>query len=473
MSDQDIFFPEASQHQPPPVEATTPSHQKSYAIAYLLWLCLGFIGGHRFYLGKWFTGLLYATSFGFFGVGWALDFFLIIPMVKKAREKAALHALSVPVVEEEVPLPAWTEERSFMGCLELPIQILFFLFLPALLVLIAVLLHQIEFAVMIVVLLALIGLLGSFQKTLRHYPFLDKMPAFGDAISIVTDLNKYYYENKPKFFLYYLFYPILGFLSLPFSEKSRTEFKLYLKILGSLLLLLIIDTIFSYSSLYPPHLDYTDAIFIIFLQLIMMFFVLIAFMIPMVSTSFKWNLQGRKKTSQFLTFLGLSLAVIVGVYGYMKEKEEVSIISDTLLQERFKKESFRQELAQASEMFLLYHAKQEIPENSEDVFYHKAWTEKYRRLIGTIAVDDEVNAFEVIVMKGISPGEDGWIGLRLNLRKKSLQFLCFIDSQGNFYDTWQSLPEKITSKLKEKKDEDSLVIHPWEITDKILLKDRK
>ncbi|NUM36120.1 MAG: TM2 domain-containing protein [Candidatus Brocadiae bacterium] len=312
MSNQEIFFPEASEKPPLADPSQNLSTPKSYVTAYFIWLFLGIIGGHRFYLGKWFTGLLYAVSFGFLGVGWLLDFFLIVPMVKSARKKATLQVLSEANVPEEAPLPAWAKESSFFGLLELPFQIMFFLFFPGILVIFAVLLHQIEFAIMIVVLLALVGLLGSFQKTLLQYPFLDKIPALGDAISIVTDLHKFYYNNKPRSFLYYLFYPVSGFIGILFSEKSRIEFKLYLKILGSLLLVLIIDTIFSYSSLYPPHLDWKDAIFIIFLQLIMMFFALLSLVIPMVSTSFQWNLQGRKRTSQFFTFLGLSLAIFFG-----------------------------------------------------------------------------------------------------------------------------------------------------------------
>ncbi len=34
------------------------ANKKSMLVAYLLWLLLGLCGAHRFYMGKWFTGLL-------------------------------------------------------------------------------------------------------------------------------------------------------------------------------------------------------------------------------------------------------------------------------------------------------------------------------------------------------------------------------------------------------------------------------
>ncbi len=44
-----------------------------YSVAWLLLTFLGFFGIHRFYLGKWPTGLLYLFTFGLFGVGYLYD----------------------------------------------------------------------------------------------------------------------------------------------------------------------------------------------------------------------------------------------------------------------------------------------------------------------------------------------------------------------------------------------------------------
>jgi len=45
----------------------------NYSVAWLLLTFFGWLGAHRFYLGKWGTGLLYLVSLGLFGLGWLYD----------------------------------------------------------------------------------------------------------------------------------------------------------------------------------------------------------------------------------------------------------------------------------------------------------------------------------------------------------------------------------------------------------------
>jgi TM2 domain-containing membrane protein YozV len=44
-----------------------------YTIAWLLLTFLGLFGVHRFYLGKWFTGLVWFFTGGLFFLGWLYD----------------------------------------------------------------------------------------------------------------------------------------------------------------------------------------------------------------------------------------------------------------------------------------------------------------------------------------------------------------------------------------------------------------
>jgi TM2 domain-containing membrane protein YozV len=44
-----------------------------YTAAWILLTFLGLFGIHRFYMGKWFTGLLYLLSGGIFGLGYLYD----------------------------------------------------------------------------------------------------------------------------------------------------------------------------------------------------------------------------------------------------------------------------------------------------------------------------------------------------------------------------------------------------------------
>jgi TM2 domain-containing membrane protein YozV len=48
-----------------------------YSVAWILLTFLGVFGIHRFYLGKWGTGILYLLTLGLFGVGLIYDFWTL------------------------------------------------------------------------------------------------------------------------------------------------------------------------------------------------------------------------------------------------------------------------------------------------------------------------------------------------------------------------------------------------------------
>ena len=60
---------------------------KEKGIAYVLWFFLGCLSMHRFYLGKWGTGILYLLTGQLFGIGWIIDLFLISGMVDRYNYK--------------------------------------------------------------------------------------------------------------------------------------------------------------------------------------------------------------------------------------------------------------------------------------------------------------------------------------------------------------------------------------------------
>jgi TM2 domain-containing membrane protein YozV len=49
----------------------------NYTVAWLLLTFLGFFGVHRFYLGKWLSGILYLLTAGLFGVGYLYDYWTL------------------------------------------------------------------------------------------------------------------------------------------------------------------------------------------------------------------------------------------------------------------------------------------------------------------------------------------------------------------------------------------------------------
>ncbi len=49
------------------------SGSKEYSVSWILLGFFGYLGLHRFYLGKWVTGIVYLLTIGVFGLGWLYD----------------------------------------------------------------------------------------------------------------------------------------------------------------------------------------------------------------------------------------------------------------------------------------------------------------------------------------------------------------------------------------------------------------
>lgn len=56
-----------------------------YTVAWLLLTFLGFFGMHRFYLGKWGTGILYLLTVGLLGIGILYDFWTLNQQVSETN----------------------------------------------------------------------------------------------------------------------------------------------------------------------------------------------------------------------------------------------------------------------------------------------------------------------------------------------------------------------------------------------------
>jgi TM2 domain-containing membrane protein YozV len=80
---------------------------KHNLVAYLLWLVGGFgvLGLHRFYLGRWVTGLIWLLTGGVFLIGAIIDLFLIPEMVQ-------VENLSRQLLQSGVPKPFPNNDAS-------------------------------------------------------------------------------------------------------------------------------------------------------------------------------------------------------------------------------------------------------------------------------------------------------------------------------------------------------------------------
>jgi TM2 domain-containing membrane protein YozV len=59
-----------------------------YTVAWILLTFFGFFGLHRFYLGKWLTGLLYLATGGLFLIGYLYDYWTLNAQVSDANLEA-------------------------------------------------------------------------------------------------------------------------------------------------------------------------------------------------------------------------------------------------------------------------------------------------------------------------------------------------------------------------------------------------
>src|SRR5262245_58389714 len=166
---------------PARVEEPEEVPQKSLLWAYLFWLCLGLIGGHRFYLGRWLTGLLYLFTAGLYGLGFALDFFLLPWMVahtnRKLREKAEREAML-----EVLPVAEWTEREPPFRPLESLLRLGYFAIAPCAFAVLSLFIDLWELIVLMVVTLVVCGLLRNVNTLLVKYPALLRVPMVGEAL---------------------------------------------------------------------------------------------------------------------------------------------------------------------------------------------------------------------------------------------------------------------------------------------------
>lgn len=67
-----------------------------YSVAWILQTFLGYLGIHRMYMGKWFTGILYLLTAGLFAVGWAYDFCTLNSQITEINARRAAKSPAPP-----------------------------------------------------------------------------------------------------------------------------------------------------------------------------------------------------------------------------------------------------------------------------------------------------------------------------------------------------------------------------------------
>lgn len=61
---------------------------KNYTVTWLLLTFLGFFGIHRFYLGKWITGIIYLCTGGLFLIGYLYDLWTLNSQISEVNRRS-------------------------------------------------------------------------------------------------------------------------------------------------------------------------------------------------------------------------------------------------------------------------------------------------------------------------------------------------------------------------------------------------
>lgn len=64
--------------------------EKSIIVAYILWLTLGILGGHKFYLRRPIIGICYLCTGGLLLIGWLIDLFTLPRQVEEFNYRMQL-----------------------------------------------------------------------------------------------------------------------------------------------------------------------------------------------------------------------------------------------------------------------------------------------------------------------------------------------------------------------------------------------
>jgi TM2 domain-containing membrane protein YozV len=94
------------------IEQRVANDGPNMVLAYVLWLFLGILGAHRFYLGRVGSGVvmlvLSITFFGLIitGVWWLVDAFLTAGMVQKKREDLRQKLMTEMMAYSHTPVAA-------------------------------------------------------------------------------------------------------------------------------------------------------------------------------------------------------------------------------------------------------------------------------------------------------------------------------------------------------------------------------
>jgi TM2 domain-containing membrane protein YozV len=423
---------------------------RSKLIAYLLLIPGLLYGLHRFYVGKWRTGILIPianvfTGFvavavvgeegadeviGLFVYVWGAilvaDGWFLRRWVAEFNQKQITEYELHPErfhIEDADHIAPWARGRAkkeklgfFASRIRLLRNYFFFLFLPMFTGFAASQTHSVELLMIPIVVLVAIGLIGSLDKTLTRHPTVMEIPGVGQSLERVAAMRALYWNKEPSVFG--------AFKGLFF--RGLKEYKVYWVIASVVMATVIINGILSYE-VNTDHIETLMAVQIVGWTAFISAIAVLINLIPITALSFHYSLSGKTTRLGFMTVVAIS-ATILGYLGNEKRLDgsnlEPSMLSAARIHERMKDTEYKS-LVKAKMTFFLGHY-MDFPIRQHEAFIDEdgnyvdeagkplddannpideaTMGKVFRELVGGIAPDDEKEAFGVIV-------EDRWIAI--------------------------------------------------------------
>ena len=401
---QDAYAPEAyAPDTESPTEMALSRVEKpvlSVGWAYVYLLSLGWLGVHRFYLRRWYTGALYAVSFGFLGLGLVVDALLIPWLTRWSNAEIERRFREDPERFRVWPerIAPWARNAGRFDPQVLLVAV-YWLVAPPLLAMLAIMFGFPWGPVYLAIMLAVVAFAGSTQLLLDRYPNLGQIPLVSTVVHHLVELEQFYYDHRPRPLLYYLAFPVTAPIGACMSRQARTEARILLWPAGVVLVGLATDFIWSFSDHFKDSIAPAQAVEWILVVVIVCGLIVSMFLLPTVTTALTLNLSGRRRYTRLFAVIAIIISVPFTGAAYQMYEERVTIPAAELIEVRLKNPVFRQQVADLGRMYLGVHRPTgPVPSDLSGltVEVDDELSERFQTIIEGFVPDSEVAAFRIL-----------------------------------------------------------------------------
>jgi hypothetical protein len=378
--------------------------RRNLGLAYFLLVLLGWLGAHRFYVKRPYSGTLYALTFGFLLVGVALDLLLLPRYVREVNETLVREAARDPeAFRARERIAPWAHAHTEKWSAQLLIVAGFWLFGTPIFTFFAIVAGFSSGPLYLAAMLILLALFGSPRRLLARYPKIEKTPILEHVLQRLVELEDFYFEHKPRLLIYYLAYPITMPIAAIFSRPARAEARMFVHGFGLLAGLLAINLASTYSFIFTDaSLSLMDSVLMLLIVFVFAFTGLVIYLVPTTATAFALNLSGRRSQTLVFAAIGGALAVPSGLLASSVMTHSVSLPHELILSSRLSAPAFQCEFEALGRMFLRHEARGASVEGESralvgelQVVHDQTRTERFRHVLHGFTTEDETRAFTV------------------------------------------------------------------------------